>query len=107
MLPALTTAQPLTAALALLAALTSASLLSSPPYPVEVDGVERPGTVYLLTERYEGVGRPACAHLHDGGSAVAAGGPRRCFAAHVASRCWRRGRLAARDVRGGTTTAGV
>ena len=54
------------------APLPAGSLLFSPPYPGEVDGVEQPGTVYLLTEQYDGTGRPACVHLHDGGTAAVA-----------------------------------
>ena len=48
------------------------TLLFSPPYPPRDEGgSEQPGCVYLLLEQYDGVGRPKCAHLHDGGSAAA------------------------------------
>ena len=52
--------------------LPAGSLLFSPAYPWRVEGEERAGCVYLLLEGYGGVGRPACAHLHDGGTLAAA-----------------------------------
>ena len=55
------------------APLPRGALLYSPPYPIyDGDGIEQPGCVYLLLEQFDGVGRPACAHLHDGGSDAAA-----------------------------------